>query len=58
MVRRRSSPEKSAANGCQMRQALTTLSLLCQRSGSWTPWRTHASKSAGNPPTANIHRHP
>src|SRR5260370_41773302 len=58
MVRRRQALENSVAKGCQIRHVLTTFSFFCHRSGSVTPWRTHASKRAGIPPTANIQRHP
>src|SRR5690348_12619513 len=54
IVLRRNIFEKSAAKGCQIFQELTICDFCFQRCGSVTPWRTQASNSAGNPPTANM----
>src|SRR5579859_2453832 len=58
IVRRRQARVNNATNGRQTAHDRTTLSFFTQREGSLTPWRTHASNSAGKPPTTNIARQP
>src|SRR6266699_601611 len=53
-VLRRSTSEKSVANGRHIRHVRTTPSFYFQHAGSVTPWRNQPGHRAGSPPTANM----